>query len=325
MTTEKPQASPKEAGPRCRHCQRPAAAGEKFAPISVHGPSPLNEPYCRTCQDDFVLGRWGLSIGREGDVPWGGSPPAVFDHPLLRAEDLELLERASRSDDREVLRLRDLVLRLGALKMSEGHFPTWVALINETNRCAFAIKRAEVLPVGDERLVWKGGGGAAALAQPMVRRALTCDISDAFLFLRPCVKLGRSMETRTRNRLFATAGLEIFVENRDGKHPIWSGPLSAFAADEAGYGLHRQVPAVSYHKPPGPVFGVGKLTASMEAVPTGEGIFIPNGATLAVDVFYAIGPDETVELSTGLVMARYTTKEPLPFPGSIKSPWTMPY
>jgi len=246
-------------------------------------------------------------------------------HPLLSPEDVTLLDKLAGSTDPELVQLRDLAWRLSKLKMHEGVFPKYVALIDHCAKSAFAIGLADKLPVGRSRLIWDGGKTPTEHCQ-LIEATLECPTSDAFLLARPCIRIADSVPLKTRERVADLAHLCVTVSNlpirnadhtqvfhtplerSEIHHHIWQGPILDFLADERGYGVQRQPTVLSApHTPITGLFGTGHLDDRHGAHPHDMGVFLASGTVVSIDINYPILADEIVTLDTGLVMARYTT------------------
>jgi hypothetical protein len=247
-------------------------------------------------------------------------------HPLLTPEEVELLEKVAGSADPDVAQLRDALWRLAKLKVSEGDFPKYAAMIDEERCNGYACLLVEKMPVGHGRLVWDGAKTPIENCTLMTKK-LECGTSDLFLCARPCIRIAESVALETRQRLADLGNLCVTVENlplrslessqmfmepaeRDGvAHHIWRGPLVDFLADENGYGVHRQ-PSV-LRAPRVPITGLfpsGTLDEEIHAHPADLGVFLAGGTVISVDLHYPILATETVVLDVGLVMARYEAK-----------------
>jgi hypothetical protein len=252
--------------------------------------------------------------------------PEPKSHPLLQPDELELLHEMAETADPNLAKLRDAIWRLAKLKVSEGDFPKYAAMIDEERCNGYACKLVEKIPVGHGRLVWDGAKTPTENCT-LVTKELECEAENLFLVARPCIRIAGSVALETRQRLADLGNLCVTVQNlpirshessqmfmepaeRDGvAHHIWRGPLADFLADENGYGVHRQ-PSV-LRAPRIPVDGIfpsGVLDDQIQAHPADLGIFLANGTVISVDLHYPILATETVVLDTGLVMARYETR-----------------
>jgi hypothetical protein len=249
--------------------------------------------------------------------------PEPKSHPLLHPEELELLHEMAGTADPNLAKLRDAIWRLAKLKVSEGDFPKYAAMIDDERCIGYACLLVEKIPVGHGRLVWDGAKTPIENCT-LVTKKLECGTSELFLVARPCIRIAESVMPETRRRLADLGNLCVTVQNlplrshessemfmspaeRDGvAHHIWRGPLVDFLADENGYGIHRQ-PSV-LRAPRIPVTGIfpsGILDEQLQAHPADLGIFLANGTVISVDLHYPILATEIVVLDTGLVMARY--------------------
>lgn len=259
------------------------------------------------------------------DVPLSGDSSRE-PHPLLTPDELKLLDEISGSEDPNATKLRDLVWRLARLKVSEGFFPKYVAVIDDDTLQAFACRLMAFgkVAVGQNRLVWDGSKNPTEHC-PLGTKRLECHTSELFLFARPCIRFSGSMSIETRRRLADLGTICVTVENlpirayessmmfmepvkRDGiHHHVYTGPLSEFLADENGYGVHRQPATLKApDKYLSGVFSSGTLDDDSAAHPADLGIFLANGTIISIDLNYPILADEVVSLDTGFVMALYS-------------------
>lgn len=249
-------------------------------------------------------------------------------HPLLTAAEAELIDKLTESENPDLLRLLEAVRRLSKLKMHEGAFPLYAAVIDHIRCSAFAAMLVEKLPVGRSQLTWEGGKTPTEHCQ-LLSTTLKCPTTDLVLVARPCLRIPDSMSRDTRERLADLGRLCVTVQNlpvcsstnnkmfhtpierSEIAHHIWQGSLADFLADENGYGIQRQ-PATLSRDPRNPIeglFGTGKLDEYQQAYPDDFGVFLASGTVVSIDINYPILKDETVVIDTGLVMARYTTKK----------------
>src|SRR6266849_10416894 len=106
-------------------------------------------------------------------------------NPMLTPAEIELLDKAAGTGDEDLSKLRDIVWRLAKLKMHEGVFPKYSAIIDHIPGLAFAGKLVEKLPVGRSRLTWDGGKTPTE-NQALLSMQLECLTTDLFLVARPC-------------------------------------------------------------------------------------------------------------------------------------------
>lgn len=248
-------------------------------------------------------------------------------HPLLTPADAALIDKLIGTEDPDLIRLRDVVLRLSKLKMHEGAFPQYAAVIDHIKCTAFAAMLVEKLPVGRSRLTWNGEKTPTEHCQ-LLSTTLECPTTDLILVARPCLRIPDSTPKQTLERLADLGRLCVTVQNlpirseqndrmfhtplerSEIAHHIWQGSLQDFLADENGYGVQRQ-PTTLSRDPRNPIeglFGTGNLDEQMQAYANDFGIFLSNDTIVSIDINYPILKDETVVIDTGLVMARYTTK-----------------
>lgn len=249
-------------------------------------------------------------------------------HPLLTAAEVSLLDKVAGTEDEDLAKLRDAVWRLAKLKMQEGAFPKYAAIIDNVRCSAWASRLVEKLPVGQNRLTWVGGNTPIERYE-LLSLTLECPTTDLLLLARPCLRLADSVSKSTRERLAdlgrlcvtvknlplrAEEGGKVFhapIERSDVAHHIWQGALVDFLADENGYGIKRQPSTLSLdpRNPIAGLFGTGDLDDQYQGYPRDFGVFLASGTVVSIDIIYPILADETVVIDTGLVMARYTTKK----------------
>lgn len=239
-------------------------------------------------------------------------------HPMLRPEDVALLDKLAGTEDLELAKLRDLVWKLSRLKVNEGYFPKYAALINPIMCNAYAVRLAEKLPVGDTKLTWNGGPYPLE-RYSLFKTTIECPPKDAVLLARPCFRISRNVSLETRNRLAELGKLRVTVshlrvqddllkpETRvdDASHLIWEGSVQDFLADENGYGNQRQ-PTVLSPAPLEGIFSSGMLDDRQAAYPADLGVFLVSGTVVSLDLQCEILDGEGLEIHAGLVMARYT-------------------
>jgi len=247
-------------------------------------------------------------------------------HPLLTAAEISLLDLAAGTLDEDLSKLRDIVWRLAKLKMHEGVFPKYVAVIDNVTQKAFATLLVEKLPVGRSRLIWNGEKTPTEHCA-LLSTTIECPPTDLLLLARPCLRIAESVPRSIRERLADLGRLCVTVQNlplrslendkifhtplerSEGAHHIWQGRLTNFLADEKGYGMERQQTTldVDPRKSIVGLFGTGRLDEYQQVYPHDFGIFLTNGTVVSIDIQYPILCDETVVIDTGLVMARYTS------------------
>lgn len=249
-------------------------------------------------------------------------------HPLLTAAEISLLDKVAGTANEDLAKLRDAVWRLAKLKVHEGAFPKYAAIIDHVRCSAFASMLVEKLPVGRSRVIWDGGKTPAEHC-PLLSLTIECPSTDLLLLSRPCLRLADSVSKSTRERLADVGRLCVTVQNlplrseqndrvfhtpldrSDVAHHIWQGSILDFLADENGYGLQRQ-PSTLSRDPRNPIvglFGTGDLDEQQQAYVRDFGVFLASGTEVSIDLNYPILADETVVIDTGLVMARYTTSK----------------
>ncbi len=211
---------------------------------------------------------------------------------------------------KEVGWLCDLARRLARLKPTEEDFPAHAALINPVTISAFALGFLETIPVEQAiQIVGPFKNGRADLLD-LLTHAGTC---EAALCVRPYIRL---IEPRTEEMLDRLARLGRISVAFNNHKVIDEGSAEEHLIGFDGYGLRRKpfrfrklqkVPASA------DVFGVGEINMKNggEAVLTERGVFIPGGTTIKICLSgFDLEEGETVHVSTGLVMGRYSTRVP---------------
>ncbi len=211
---------------------------------------------------------------------------------------------------RDIVWLCDLVQRLARLKPTEEDFPAHAALINPVTTSAFALGFLETIPVEQTiQIVGPFKDGRADLLDHLTE-AGTC---EAALCVRPYIRL---IEPRTDAMLDRMARLGRISVAFNNHKVIDEGAAEEHLVGFDGYGLRRKPFRFrELQKTPASadVFGVGEINMKngREAVLTERGVFIPDGTTIKICLSgLDLEEGETVRVSTGLVMGRYSTKVP---------------
>jgi hypothetical protein len=222
---------------------------------------------------------------------------------------IDSLETCQKNPD--ILWLCQLARRLARLKPTEAVFPEYAALINYNNVAAYPIRRAEVMPPVEHELNWVGGPGPVVLLQ----HTLICELSDAFLCVRPYVKLVSPKSEGTLEQLARLGRLTV----RADKTLLVEGALAEHLVGFDGYGVHRKPFTFrASGQPQESVFGVGVLNEDQSASLAEFGVFLPHRTVVTVELTYPLQAGEEIKFATGLVMARYTTKDCTYWPTSLK-------
>jgi hypothetical protein len=222
---------------------------------------------------------------------------------------IDSLETCQKNPD--ILWLCQLARRLAALKPTEAVFSEYLALINYHSAAAYPIRRAETSAPAEHELNWVGGPGPVVLLQ----HTLICELSDAFLCVRPYVKL---VSPKSEGVLEQLARLGRITVRAD-KTLLVEGTLAEHLVGFDGYGVHRKPFTFrASGQPQESVFGVGILNGDQSASPAELGVFLPHRTVITIELTYPLQAGEEIKLSTGLVMARYTTKDCTYWPTSLK-------
>lgn len=202
----------------------------------------------------------------------------------------------------------ELAERLACLKPTEEAFPRYAAVINHL-ACA-AIPVGFVAPIPAEQEATILGTGFPKIH--LMSFASGSNVCEATLLVRPYIRL---VEPRTEEMLERIARHGRIRVDIDGDTFIQDGRAEEHLVGFDGYGLCRQPFYFRGGGSPdgkGSTFGVGELeTATGQAIVTHRGIFL--SGSVQVDVWLSNVPleeHEMVRLSTGLVLGRYSTKEP---------------
>jgi hypothetical protein len=225
-------------------------------------------------------------------------------HSLITPEDHVRIDRleAERPEDQELHWLCRLARKLAALKPIDGEFPEYLALINPAACNAMAIRFAERVHLPERELTWVGPAMGSVI---LLEETLTCNVTDAFLCVRPYVKLLPPESAGTREQLERLGKVTV----RADKTLLFSGSISEVLVGPDGYGVHRKPFSFRYHADPkDSVFGTGVLNAEGEATPSDHGVFLAHRTKVLIELEYPLRDGE-LKLATGLVMARYTTRD----------------
>lgn len=221
-----------------------------------------------------------------------------MNHWLVSKEDLDRIDRleAERAGDRDVVWACQLARKLSRLKPTEAQFPENLAVINQANCTAIPVRFAESCFV-EHVFELKDGKG-------LFEYMLSCESTDAFLVIRPYVRVVIPQEQAVLDRLEKGK----LMVHADGSF-ISVTPIAEVLVGLDGYGVRRKpflfrLPV--QHEPN--IFGVASLDALGEiATPGGLGIFLPNTTKVRIELETPAVVDRAT-VSVGLVMARYTTK-----------------
>jgi hypothetical protein len=226
-------------------------------------------------------------------------------HSLITPEDHVRIDRleAERPEDQELHWLCRLARKLAALKPIDGEFPEYLALINPSACNGMAIRFAERVHLVERELTWIGPAGTGKVI--LLEEALSCNVTDAFLFVRPYVRLLSPESAGTREQLERLGKVTVRADDT----VLFNGSISEVLVGPDGYGVHRKPFSFRYHADPkGSVFGTGVLNAEGEATPSDHGVFLTHRTKVLIELEYPLRDGE-LKLATGLVMARYTTMD----------------
>ncbi len=209
----------------------------------------------------------------------------------------------------DIVWLCELTQRLARLKPTEEDFPTCAALINPAAIAAFALGFLETIPVEQTTsIIGPFKDGRADLLDILTE----AEVCEAALCVRPYIRL---IEPRTEAMLDRLARLGRVSVAFNNHKVIDEGSVEEHLIGFDGYGLRRKPFRFrELQKLPvsADVFGVGEIDMeSGEAVLTERGVFVPGGTTIKICLSgFDLEEGETVRVSTGLVMGRYSTKVP---------------
>jgi hypothetical protein len=231
---------------------------------------------------------------------------------LITPADLARIDRLELSQPNpDISWLCQIARRLARLKPTEAVFPAYSALINQNIPAAYPIRRDVVIPLEEHELHWVGGPSPVILLE----RTLSCEVSDAFLVVRPYVKLVSPESEGTLEQLARLGKITV----RADKAVLTEGPLAEHLVGFDSYGFHRKPFAFTAGSRPAKwVFGVGTLNEDKTVSPGELGVFLADKTTVTVELSYPLHAGEELKLATGLVMARYTTKDCQYWPAPIK-------
>lgn len=225
---------------------------------------------------------------------------------LISNEDLARIDRIdmANQDDADVRWLCATAKRLACQKVSEGKFPEYLGLLNQSQGACYVMRHAEnVSLVREVNATW-----------PRIEHLISCETTDAVLGIRPYVQLESPRSEDLLRRLERIGKFTVHVD----KDVLSTGPLAEILADLDGYGVHRN-PFI-FQPPKDPekgAFASASLSADhKEAFRANFGVLFPGNVKVTVQLDLPPDLGDDVKLSIGLVMARYTTRG-IPFANSI--------
>jgi len=230
----------------------------------------------------------------------------------LSDADFARVERLKLHQDPDVAWLAERTLQLAQLKITDFHWPDFAGL-RSVNGCFVLRRDLERRSPCEQRLV--AHGECSLKDAPILKLKTECGVTDAFLVPRPYLIAAdqRSLEI-LRRRGTITVSVNETV--------LFMGPAGEFLADHDGFGSSRIHSLLKYprpwpDKPEGGmafstdcVFGTTTLSKDLrEAYEVPYGVFLSNGAAVVVSLDVKLEAGETIDISAGLLMSRYTTKE----------------
>lgn len=222
---------------------------------------------------------------------------------LITPSDIARIEHLAvdRHGEAEIQWLCNLALRLAALKHTEAEFPAYLALINANVGNAYPMRLDGVMPPEEHELHWASGLGSVTLLE----RKLSCGATEAFLLVRPYVKLLDPQSEGTVEQLVRLGKITV----RANDVVLTEGSIAEHLVGLNGYGFRRKpfVLSIGARNEKG-IFGVGILDGDSTSSQGDQGVFLPSDTVVTVQLSYPLHRDEHLNFSTGLVMARYTTK-----------------
>ncbi len=206
--------------------------------------------------------------------------------------------------------LCNLVQHLAQLKPTEEDFPEYAALINPMTTNAFAMKFVDATPLERETRIHNEHPAQVELLNHTTEDA----VCDAVLCVRPYIRLIEPRDERVLDRLARQSLVRVTLDGE----LVFDGSAEEHLIGFDGYGLQRKP---FQFRASGALFSGAELGPNPPAldpiVPTeGEGapgakrgVFLPNGSK--IEIWLAgidLQTDEHLLLSTGLVLAHYTTR-----------------
>jgi hypothetical protein len=229
----------------------------------------------------------------------------VTHHSLITPEDLDRIARLETEmpEDQEIQWLCQLARKLAALKPVDAELPEYLALINHHAYNGMPVRFCERVHLVDRELTWVGP--ASTEKAILLDESISCRVYDAFLLIRPYVKLLSPESEGVREQLMRLGKVTVYAD----KTMLFNGSISEILVGPDGYGAHRKPFSFRYHaEPKDAVFGTGVLSGDLEATPSDHGVFLVSGTRVLIELEYPLRDGE-LKLATGLVMARYTAKD----------------
>ncbi len=220
------------------------------------------------------------------------------------------ISEAGAANSEETSWLCDLVQRLARLKPTEEDFPAYAALINHMASNAFAMRFVDAFPLERETRLLKGHPAQLELLNHITENS----VCDALLCIRPYIRLVEPHDERMLDRLARHGLLRVSLDGE----LVFDGSAEEHLIGFDGYGLRRKpyqfqatgclFSGADLERPPPttslviPVEGEGAPGAK-------RGVFLPNGSRVTIHFTgITLQRDESLLLSTGLVMGYYTTR-----------------
>jgi hypothetical protein len=223
-----------------------------------------------------------------------------MNHFLITPEDLARINKLQldREDDPEVAWLCKTARHLARIKPTECDFPERVHLIHPFPQlAAFPMRYAEKVLV-EQAFNYKSS---------YFIHILTCQKTDAFLLVRPYVRL----ESPEDQRFLELMEREGRYDLRTDGETLSKGPLADILVGRDGYGIRRKPIALKMPEAKSEsVFRCGSDEDPMGAVQVAGvdlGVFVTNQTQVMVEL-HVPGLSDSAKISIGLVVARYTSK-----------------
>ena len=215
---------------------------------------------------------------------------------LISKEDLARIDHlaADRKGDAEVEWLCQLAIKLARLKPTEADFPQEMALINNAASNAFPMRLIDRCFIEQ---VWELKGGRGIFDY-----MTSCETVEAFLFVRPYVRILTSLKASILEEL----GKGTFKVMGD-EEEFGAGSIAEILVDLDGYGVRRKPYILPFRPSLSHIaFRPGTIEGEM-VVPQNFGMFVARDTRIRISLETPAAIDGAT-VSTGIVMAKYTTK-----------------
>lgn len=212
----------------------------------------------------------------------------------------------------DALWLCEIIDRLSRVKPTEWEFPDFVALFSPTNINACGMK-FDGLVANEQPWSFRPGRDVAAHRVGIFAHRFECGVCEAFLCIRPYIRMDGPTDGREVWGPDAIKQLRQMTENAtirmevDGAPVIDDEPAEAYLVGLDGYGLRRKPSNI--RTVPDDLLRFGKIDTDLLATPERYGVFLPNNSRVTISMKDLRPPtNQWINMSTGLVIARYTTK-----------------